>query len=80
MHGINEHSAGNYYHMVNESSGRIGFCGELPTHKRGIHPRKRIPPGITSLFTQIQAGKIKVHGKILQKVTIPGSAASKPIY
>jgi hypothetical protein len=38
------------------------FCRELPPHGQGIHPRKGIPPGITT-FTHIQAGKIKMHRK-----------------
>jgi hypothetical protein len=48
--------------MDEESTGGTGFCRKLPGHRRGIHPRKGIPPGITSLFTQIQAGKSKMRG------------------
>jgi hypothetical protein len=42
-----------------------GFLWELPPLRQGIHIRKEgIPPGITSLFTQIQACiKIKMRGK-----------------
>jgi hypothetical protein len=61
--GINRESAGNYHLMDEESTGGRGFRLELPAHRRGIHPRKGIPLGIASLFTQIQAGKIKMGGK-----------------
>jgi hypothetical protein len=56
------------YHLINEEStkGR-GFCKELPAHRRGIFPRKGIPPGITSLFTRIQAGKITIRGKSFER-------------
>jgi hypothetical protein len=43
------------------------FCRELPPHEQGIQPRKGIPPGIISSFTQIQAGKIKMHGKSFER-------------
>jgi hypothetical protein len=39
------------------------FCLELPGHSQGIHPRKEIPPGMTSSFTLIRADKIKMRGK-----------------
>jgi hypothetical protein len=57
----------NYHHKDKESTGRMGFRRELPAYRRGIHPRKGIPPGITSLFTQIQAGKIKMRGKPFER-------------
>jgi hypothetical protein len=63
LHGINGKSAGNYHLIDEESTGGMGFRRELPAHRLGIHPRKGIPPGITSLFTRIQAGKIKIRGK-----------------
>jgi hypothetical protein len=63
LHGINGESAGNYHLINEESTGGRGFCRELPPHRQGIHPSKGIPMGITSLFTRIQAGKIKIRGK-----------------
>jgi hypothetical protein len=39
------------------------FRRELPAHERGIHRRNVIPPGITSSFTLIQAGEIKLRAK-----------------
>jgi hypothetical protein len=45
----------------------MGFPPELPAQEQEIHPRKRIPPGITSLFTQIQAGKIKTREKSFEQ-------------
>jgi hypothetical protein len=62
LYGINEDSAGNYLHMDEESTVRIGFCRELSAHKQGIHLWKGIPLGIISLFTRIQVGKIKMCG------------------
>jgi hypothetical protein len=59
----NVYSAGNYQILDEESTGRMGFSLELLGHRRKIHPRKRIPPGITSSFTLIQAGKIIFCGK-----------------
>jgi hypothetical protein len=57
------------------------FIGNFQQNQgQEIHPRKGIPPGITSLFTRIQAGEIKTRGKILRTVTTPGSAASNLIY
>jgi hypothetical protein len=41
----------------------MGFCRELPAHRRGIHPRKGILPEITISFTLIQTDKIKMRGK-----------------
>jgi hypothetical protein len=32
-----------------------------------IHPRKEILPGITSLFTRIEAGNIKTRGKSFER-------------
>jgi hypothetical protein len=63
--GINRESAGNYHLMDKEFTGGRGLRQELPADWRGIHPRKMIPPGITSLFTRIQAGKIEIRGKSL---------------
>jgi hypothetical protein len=40
---------------------------------------KEIPPGITSLFTRIKAGKIKIRGKFIERY-IPGSQAPNPTY
>jgi hypothetical protein len=72
LHGINGESAGNN-HLINEESTEVtGFRRELPAHRRGIHTRKKIPPGITSLFTRIQASKIAENSLT---VTITGSAA-----
>jgi hypothetical protein len=67
LHGINGESAGNY-HLMNEEyfEGR-GFRWELPAQRKGIHPRKGIPPGITSFFMRIQAGKIKICGKSFER-------------
>jgi hypothetical protein len=67
LHGINGVSAGNFHLMDEESTGGIGFCWELPAHRRQIDPRKGIPPRITSLFTRIQAGKIKMRGKSFEQ-------------
>jgi hypothetical protein len=39
-----------------------------------------IPPGITSSWKLIQAGKIKMCEKILKAVTISGSASTNPTY
>jgi hypothetical protein len=39
------------------------FHRELPAQGQGIHPRKGIPPEITSSFTLIQTGKIKMRRK-----------------
>jgi hypothetical protein len=63
LHGINGESAGNYHLINEESTGGRGFRRELPAHRQGIYPRKVFSPGITSLFTRIQAGKIKIRGK-----------------
>jgi hypothetical protein len=67
LHGINGESAGNYYLINEESTGGRGFRRELQAHRRGIHPRKGIPPGITDLFSRIQAGKIKIRGKSFER-------------
>jgi hypothetical protein len=67
LHGINGESARNYHLINEESTGGRGFRRELPAHRRGIHPSKGIPPGITSLFTRIHAGKIKIRGKSLER-------------
>jgi hypothetical protein len=67
LHGINGDSAGNYHHIDEESTGRMGFRRESPDYRRGIHPRKGIPPGIASLFTRIQDGKIKIRGKSFEQ-------------
>jgi hypothetical protein len=45
----------------------MGFCRELPAQGPEIHPKKGIPPGITSLFTRIQAGKIKTRRKSFER-------------
>jgi hypothetical protein len=63
LHRINEDSAGNNHLLDEEYSRGMGFRWELPAHKRGIHTRKGISQGITSLFMRIQAGKIKMRGK-----------------
>jgi hypothetical protein len=67
LHGITGDSAGNYHHMHKKSTGGMGFRRELLAHRRGIHPRKGIPTGITILFTQSQAGKIKMSGKSFEQ-------------
>jgi hypothetical protein len=36
------------------------FRWELPAHRRGIHSRIGIPPGITSSLTLNQDGKMKI--------------------
>jgi hypothetical protein len=59
LHGINGDSARNYNLIDEKSTGGMEFRQELPAHRQGIHLRKGIPPGITSLFTRIQAGKTK---------------------
>jgi hypothetical protein len=53
--------------MDEESTGGMGFRWELPAHRQGIHLSKGIPPGITSLFTRIQAGKIKMNRKFFER-------------
>jgi hypothetical protein len=67
IHGINGESAGNYHLMDKESTGGRGFRCELPGNRQGIHLRKGVPPGITSLFTRIQAGKLKFRGKSFEQ-------------
>jgi hypothetical protein len=67
LHRINGESAGNYHLRDEESTGERGFRRELPALKRGIHPRKGILPGITSLFTQIRASKIKMRRKSFEQ-------------
>jgi hypothetical protein len=67
LHGVNGESAGNYHLINEESTGGRGFCRELPAHGQGIHARKGIPPGTTSLFTRNQAGKIKSRGKSFER-------------
>jgi hypothetical protein len=64
--GINRESAGKNHLRKEETTGGRGFR-ELPAHIRGIHPRKRIPPGITNLFTQIESGKIKTSEKSFEQ-------------
>jgi hypothetical protein len=66
LHGINVESAGNYHLMDDKSNVGRGIRPELPAHRRGIHPRKGISPGITVLFTRIKAGKIKMGRKSLK--------------
>jgi hypothetical protein len=44
-------SIGNYLLMDMESIRGKGFRRELLAHGHGIHPRKGIPPGITSSWT-----------------------------
>jgi hypothetical protein len=39
--------------MDEESTGGMGFRRTLPAHRCAIHPRKAIPPEITSLFMRI---------------------------
>jgi hypothetical protein len=51
LHEINWESAGNNHLINQESTVGRGFCRESPVQRRGIHPRKGILPGITSLFT-----------------------------
>jgi hypothetical protein len=63
VHEIHGESAGSFHLMNEESTGGRGFRQELPAHRRGIHPRKGIPPGITRLFKRILAGKVKICGK-----------------
>jgi hypothetical protein len=67
LHGINGESARNYHVIDEESIGGRGFRRELPAHRRGIYPKKGIPSGITSLLTQIQAGKIKIRRKAFER-------------
>jgi hypothetical protein len=67
LHGINGDSAGNYHLIDEESTGGMGFCRELSAHRQGINLRKWIPLGITSLFTRIQTGKIKMLGKSFKR-------------
>jgi hypothetical protein len=52
----------------------MGFRRELLAHRRGIHQRKGIPPGITSSFRLIQTGKIKSKD---QNSRISSSKSSK---
>jgi hypothetical protein len=59
LHGINGETAGNYHLINEESNGGRGYRREIQAHRQGIHLRNGILPGITSLFTQIQAGKSK---------------------
>jgi hypothetical protein len=66
-YGINGEFAGNYHTMNEESTGGRGFRRELPAHRLEIHQRKGIPPGITSLFTRIEAGKIKICRKSFKR-------------
>jgi hypothetical protein len=63
LHGINRDSAGNYYLKDKESSRGMRFQWELPANRQGIDPRKGIPLIIISLFTRIEAGKIKMCRK-----------------
>jgi hypothetical protein len=51
------------------------FRRELLDHRRGIYPRKVIPPGIISSNRLVHTDKIKMRGT----VTIPGSAAPNPL-
>jgi hypothetical protein len=67
QHGINGDSAGNYHYMDEESIGGMVFRQELLAQRQGTHPRKGIPPGITSLFTWIQDCKIKIRGKFFER-------------
>jgi hypothetical protein len=53
--------------MDKKATKGMGFRRELPAHRQGIHPMKGIPPGITSLFTQYQAGTI-MHGKSFKRL------------
>jgi hypothetical protein len=62
-----EKSSGNYHLINKESTRERGFRWELPAHRVGIHPRKGIQPGITSLFTRMQAGKVKIHRKSFEQ-------------
>jgi hypothetical protein len=55
-------------HFMDEESYRgMGFRRELPAHRRRIHQWNRIQPGITRLFTRIQAGKIEMSGKSFEQ-------------
>jgi hypothetical protein len=63
VHGISWESAGNYHLINEESTGGRGFRREFSGYRRGIHPRKGIPLGITRLFIRIPAGKINIRGK-----------------
>jgi hypothetical protein len=67
LHRINGDSDRNYHLIDEESSGGSGFRRELLAHRQGIHPRKRIPLGITSSFTLIQTGKIKIRKKFSEQ-------------
>jgi hypothetical protein len=51
------------------------FRRELLAHRRGIHPRNGIPPGITSSGTLIQTVKFKIREK-----SSSGSAAPNFLY
>jgi hypothetical protein len=72
------YSAGNYKFKDEEFTGRMvippginspgtiegmGFCQKLPAHRREIHLRNGILPGITSSRKLIQTGKIKIGEK-----------------
>jgi hypothetical protein len=59
FHGINSDSAENYQLIDIESTVRMGFPPGITAQGPEIHVRKGIPPEITSLFTLIQAGKLK---------------------
>jgi hypothetical protein len=50
-----------------DSSGYYQLIDEESIQRRGFHPKKGIPLGITSLFTRIQASKIKICGKFLER-------------
>jgi hypothetical protein len=79
LHVINGDSAGNFNLLDEESTGGMviqsgiisdedstrgmGISWVLPAHRRGIHQRQGIPPGMTCSTPLIQAGKIKMRGK-----------------
>jgi hypothetical protein len=68
LHGINGESAMNYHLIDEESNEGRGFRREVPAHRQEIHPRKRILPRITSFFTRIQAGKIKIRRSSFERL------------
>jgi hypothetical protein len=58
-----------------------GFRLESPAHRRGIRPRKKIPAGITSLFSRVEVFKIKMRGKSFEWYVTPlGLGALNPVY
>jgi hypothetical protein len=53
----------NYQLKEKEATGGTVFSRESQVHGRGINRKNVIPPGITSSWTLIQVGKIKMQEK-----------------